>query len=78
MGGDDATLARQRKRLAALLSPESFVDVAATIGAFSVSDRVANATGTALDEMMDAMSGDVQAELKLDRFASAASTVRQA
>lgn len=74
MGSDDGLLDRERKALRALLPPESFVDVAATIGAFNVVDRIADATGIPLDDMMKAMSADVRQELNLARFSSSANT----
>jgi len=74
MKSDDADLARRREALRAVLSPESYVEVAAIIGAFNVVDRVADATGIPLDEMMVAMSVDVRAELGLARFASSANS----
>ncbi len=74
MAGDTASMQREREALLAVLSPESFVDVAATIGAFNVVDRIANATGIPLDAMLDAMSADLRRDLHLSRFASAANT----
>ena len=74
MGSDDAELTRRRAAVQAVLSPDSYVDVAAIIAAFNVVDRVADATGIPLDEMMVAMSGDVRAELGLARFTSAANS----
>ena len=41
MGDDDVALERERKALRALLTPEAFVDCAATVGAFNVVDRIA-------------------------------------
>jgi alkylhydroperoxidase family enzyme len=67
-------VAPARARLRAVLSPECYVEVAAVIGAFNVVDRIADATGIPLDDMMLAMSGDLRAELGLSRFASAANT----
>lgn len=72
MRGESA--ATERERLRALLSPESFVDVAALIGAFNVVDRIADATGIPLDPVMSAMSKDIRDQLDLARFASAANT----
>jgi alkylhydroperoxidase family enzyme len=66
----------ERARLQAVLSPESFVDVAAVIGAFNVVDRIADATGIPLDPVMHAMSKEVRDQLGLERFASAANTSR--
>lgn len=67
-------VAAARARLRAVLSPQGYVEAAAVIGAFNVVDRIADATGIPLDDMMLAMSGDVRAELGLARFASAANT----
>jgi alkylhydroperoxidase family enzyme len=67
-------VAPARARLRAVLSPECYVEVAAVIAAFNVVDRIADATGIPLDEMMLVMSGDVREELHLNRFASSANT----
>ena len=72
MGGESATM--ERNRLRAVLSPESFVDVAAVIGAFNTVDRIADATGIPLDPAMRMMSQEVRDQLDLARFASAANT----
>jgi hypothetical protein len=64
----------EREHLRRILSPESFVDVAAVIGSFNVVDRIADATGIPLDPIMYAMSQDIRDQLDLARFASAANT----
>ncbi len=74
MGDDTAEIGRQRAALRAVLSPEAFVDAAAVIAAFNVVDRIADATGIPLDEMMRATSADLRAQLGLSRFGSAANT----
>ena len=74
MGEDEELLARERRALRAVLSPEAFVDACALVAAFNVVDRIADATGIPLDPMLQAASGDVQAELRLSRFGSAANT----
>jgi hypothetical protein len=74
MKDDETAMNRERAALRALLPPESFVDVAATIGAFNVVDRIADATGIRLDAMLEDMSVDVRRELNLARFASSANT----
>jgi hypothetical protein len=74
MGTDDAALAEARAALRTVLSAEAFVDAAATIGAFNVVDRIADATGIPLDAMLLAGSGDVRTALNLARFASSANT----
>jgi hypothetical protein len=74
MGADEAALARERAALRALLPPNSFVDVGGVIAAFNVVDRVADATGIPLDDMLLAVSADLREQLGLSRFASAANT----
>lgn len=74
MGRDEAALARRREALRSVLPEASFVDVAATIAAFNVVDRVADATGIPLDPILEAMSSEVRRELDLARFPSAANT----
>lgn len=74
MGDDEERLARERAALRGALSPEAFVDVAAVIGSFNVVDRIADATGIPLDDLIRAASEQVRAELDLARFASAANT----
>ena len=74
MGNDDGLLAKERNALLAVLSPEAFVDTCATIGAFNVVDRIADATGIPLDQSLIAMSGELREELDLARFRSSANT----
>ena len=74
MGDDEAALARERAALRAVLTPNCFVDVAGVIAAFSVVDRVADATGIPLDDMLLAASAGLREQLGLSRFASAANT----
>lgn len=74
MGADDGVLRVRRRELGELLGPARLVDVAAIIGAFNVVDRIADATGIPLDDMIREMSADVRRELDLGRFGSAANT----
>jgi hypothetical protein len=74
MADDPRALRREREALRAVLSPSAFVDAAATIAAFNVVDRIADATGIPLDPMMEEMSAEVRRELDLARFASSANT----
>jgi hypothetical protein len=74
MADDEAALARERAALRGMLSPDCFVDVAGVIAAFNVVDRVADATGIPLDDMMLAVSADLREQLGLSRFASSANT----
>src|SRR5262245_28501215 len=66
MRGDVA--ATERECLRAILSPDSFVDVAAVIGSFNTVDRIADATGIPLDPVMHEMSKEVREQLDLARF----------
>ena len=77
MADDRERMASERRALIDLLGDEAFVDVVATIAAFNVVDRVADATGIPLDPLMRAMSADVRQELGLSRFASAANTPQE-
>ena len=72
MRGEPASA--ERAALRAVLSPESFVDAAAVVGAFNVVDRIADATGIPLDPVMSVMSKEIRDQLGLARFASAANT----
>lgn len=74
MADDDEALRVERKALRAVLSDDAFVDTCATIGGFNVVDRIADATGIPLDDMLVGMSGAVRDELSLGRFGSAANT----
>jgi len=74
MGGDEALLRRERGALRAVLDDAAFVDTCATIAAFNVVDRVADATGIPLDDNLAVMSAEVREELDLARFASSANT----
>lgn len=74
MGSDEDALEGERIALREVLSDAAFVDTCATIGAFNVVDRIADATGIPLDDLMLAMSGEVRAELDLARFSSARNT----
>jgi hypothetical protein len=74
MGHDDEALARERRALRAVLSDAEYVDTCATIGAFNVVDRIADATGIPLDDMLLAASAEIREELDLARFASSANT----
>jgi hypothetical protein len=74
MGDDDEALRRERRELRRCLSDAAFVDTCATIGAFNVVDRIADATGIPLDDGIRALSEGVRAELDLGRFGSSANT----
>jgi len=74
MAGDDSSLVEARRALRGVVSPEAFVDTCAVIGAFNVVDRIADSTGIPLDSQMEAMTGELRAELDLARFRSSENT----
>ena len=77
MSDDEVAQRRERSALREVLSDDAFVDTCATIGAFNVVDRIADATGIPLDDMMLSMSVQVREELDLARFGSSANTPGQ-
>ena len=74
MGSDEEALRRERTALREVLSDEAFVDTAAVIGSFNIVDRIADATGIPLDDMIELMTRDLREELALARFGSSANT----
>ena len=78
LGDDPEALRRERQALRAVLTDEAFVDTCATIGAFSVVDRIADATGIPLDDGMRVIGEPVWTELGLARFGSSANTLARA
>ncbi len=74
LGVDDTALDEARDRVLAELGPAALVDATAVVASFQQMDRIADATGIALDAMVDAASQDVQAELGLASFASSHNT----
>ena len=76
MRGSEVDVERERRSLRDVMTADQLVDAAAVIGSFNVVDRIADATGIPLDDMLDAPSADLRRELGLARFASAANTPR--
>ena len=74
LGTDDDALGEARARVLSELGPAALVDAAAIVATFQQMDRIADATGIALDAMVDIASHDVQTELGLASFASAKNT----
>ena len=74
MANDAEAIAATRAALRDVLDDAALVDTCATIGAFNVVDRIANATGIPLDDGLGLMSGAVRQQLDLARFGSAANT----
>jgi len=76
VGDDDAALATARARLLAEIGAEAFVDATAVVANFERMVRVADATGTPLDEPVATLATGLRDELDLDRFGSAGNTPR--
>ena len=69
LGEDVDALSAARATLAAALGPKALVDAAAVVALFNAIDRIADATGTPLDEQMRAKTTSLRADLDLDRLA---------
>lgn len=69
LGEDEQALARARAELMTALGPAGLVDAAGVVGLFNAIDRVADATGIALEADKAEASADFRAALGLDRFA---------
>ncbi len=69
IAGDDEA-ATARARLTNALGPEAMVDAAAVAANFFMMTRIADATGTPLDERSVAMSNDLRADLGIEGFTS--------
>ena len=65
---DDAGLARTRARLRAEMGDSGVADAAAVIANFERMVRIADAIGIELGVWMEAFTGDVRADLSLDRL----------
>jgi hypothetical protein len=71
-GVSDGDVAAARADLLDRIGPEALVDAAAIIAGFDATDRIADATGTQLDDYLAAGSADMRAELGIDKLASLA------
>jgi alkylhydroperoxidase family enzyme len=68
LGTDAARLAAARSKVLEVLGAEALVDAAAVAGFFNAIDRVADATGTPLDEKTLADTAELREELGIDEF----------
>ncbi len=71
LGRDQAALSESRAALLTAIGAAGIADVAGVIGAFEMMNRVANATGTPLDEPLVAQTAGVLPFVGADDFASA-------
>lgn len=76
LGPDPAALERARARLVETLGEDALTAAAAIAANFSRNDRIANATGIALEPMFVEQGADFIAALGLDRFHSARNSLR--
>ena len=70
-GEDDARLARARSAVLEKMGAAALVDAAGVAGLFNAIDRVADATGTPLEEWKAEQSEDLRDELRINDFAGA-------
>ena len=73
MGDDDEMLANQRQQLAEAIGGTALVDAIAVIAMFNYLDRVADATGIPLDEMLESITKDIRSSLGIDEWKAAKS-----
>ncbi len=71
IGSDDARLSRAREQLLQALGPAALVDAAGVVATFNAIDRVADATGTPIDEQRIEASAETRTQLGIDRYPSA-------
>ncbi len=74
VGEDEDALVKARSMVIKEMGAEAIIDAAALVGNFQRMVRIANATGIPLDKPMVMISEDLQKQLGLKRFNSAAST----
>ncbi len=71
IGRDDGGLTRARELLLQELGSAALVDAAGVVATFNAIDRVADATGTPIDEERIETTAEMRAQLGIDRFPSA-------
>jgi hypothetical protein len=76
IGTDRAALDAARAALAAELGPEAVSAAAAVAANFGKNDRIANALGIPLEEVIVKAAAALRAELGLDAYPSAVNTLR--
>ena len=69
--GDEVRLSTAREKMLKALGPEALVDAAGIIATFNAIDRVADATGTPIDEERIEPTAEMRVQLGIDSFPSA-------
>ena len=73
IGDDDARLTTARGQLLQTMGAAALVDAAGVVATFDAIDRVADATGTPVEEAQLESAAEIRGELGIDRFPSATS-----
>ena len=68
LGGDEARLARTRAAIVAAMGAAALVDAAGIAGLFNAIDRVADATGTPLEEGKAADTASLRDAIGINKF----------
>jgi hypothetical protein len=68
LGGDEGRLARARAAIVMALGAAALVDAAGIAGLFNAIDRVADATGTPLEETKAADTASLRRAIGIDEF----------
>ena len=71
---DEPALVEAREAIEVHLGREALVEAAATVAAFQRFNRVADGAGISLDDKFGLVSAGLQAELRIEHYASAANT----
>ena len=75
LGNDEAALESARSHVLQDLGPQALIDAAAIVATFQQMDRIADGTGIPLDEFVVEPTQDLRAEIGLNDFSSARSTL---
>jgi len=70
LGSEHDRLIETRQSLLKAIGPDGLVDAAAVAGLFNAIDRVADSTGTPLEDWKASSTADFRAEIGIDAFAS--------
>ncbi len=70
LGNDDQRLARARAAIVDTMGEAVLVDAAGVAGFFNAIDRVADSTGTPLDEETATATKELRDQIGIDRFAA--------
>jgi hypothetical protein len=69
LGSEDARLIETRQALLDAIGPQGLVDAAGVAGLFNAIDRVADTTGTPLEDWKASSTADFRAQIGIDAFA---------